>query len=271
MTRGPAPGTGPQLRRPPEHGKPAGAGAARDQRLLETFVDLADTLVEDFDVVDFLHTLVSRCVRSLDVEAAAVMLLDEHGRLHVAAASADSARLLELLGLQADAGPCADCCRGGTAVVNADLSARPERWPDWARTARAAGFATVSALPLRLRGTVVGALTLFCAEGRALPEEHVRAAQAMADVASVGILTHRAIPEAGLLAAQVEHTLSSRAVIEQAKGVLAERRRITMDTAFTVLRDYARRNDRRLSDVARDVVGGAWTLPDQLENPSPRP
>jgi GAF domain-containing protein len=234
-------------------------------------VDLADTLVEDFDIIDFLHTLVGRCVRLLDVEAAGIMLAGERGRLHPAAASAEDARLFELLEFQAGAGPCADCCRTGIAVVNADPDSGPEGRPGGTGTAWAGGFATVSALPLRLRETVVGALVLFCAEGRALPEEHVRTAQAMADFATVGILAQRSVHQSGLLAAQLEHALASRRVMDQAKTVLAGRRRITVDTAFALLRDYARRNDRRLSDVARDVVGGSWTVPDQPWHPRRRP
>jgi hypothetical protein len=241
----------------------------REQRLVETFVDLADTLVEDFDVIDFLHTLAGRCVRLLDVEAAGVMLIDPRGRLHAAAASAESARLLELLELQTDAGPCVECCRTGIAVIDADLSAEPGRWPRWGEAARAAGFAAVHALPLRRRESLIGALNLFCGKAGALSDDQARTGQAMADVATMGILAQRTIHQSGLLAAQLEHALSSRVVIEQAKGVLAERRHITVDTAFTVLRDYARRNNRRLSDVARDVVGGSWTMADQPREQPP--
>ena len=229
----------------------------REQGLVETFVDLADTLVEDFDVIDFLQTLAGRCVQLLDVDAAGVMLIDERGRLHVAAASTEKARLLELFELQADAGPCVDCCRTGIAVVNVDLDARAEQWPRFAEAARAAGFTAVHALPLRLRGTVIGALILFCADDRVLTAADVGTGQAMADVATIGILAQRTVHQSELLAAQLEHALSSRIAIEQAKGVLAERRHITMDQAFAQLRDHARRNNLRLSDLARQVVDGA--------------
>ena len=229
----------------------------REQRLVETFVELADTLVEDFDVIDFLHTLVGRCVQLLDVDAAGVMLIDQHGHLHVAAASTENARLLELFELQADAGPCVDCCRTGIAVLNADLDARAGQCPRFAEAARAAGFTAAHALPLRLRGTVIGALILFCADDPVLSVADVGTGQAMADVATMGILAQRTVQQSELLAAQLEHALSSRIAIEQAKGVLAERRHITVDQAFAQLRDHARRNNLRLSDLARQVAEGA--------------
>jgi hypothetical protein len=231
----------------------------REQRLVETFVDLADTLVEDFDVIEFLQTLAGRCVQLLDVDAAGLMLIDQRGHLHAAAASAENARLLELFELQADAGPCVDCCRTGIPVINADLDARAEQWPRFAEAARAAGFTAVHALPLRLRGTVIGALNLFCADARTLSAADVGTGQAMADVATMGILAQRTVHQSELLAAQLEHALSSRIAIEQAKGVLAERRHITVDQAFDQLRSHARRNNLRLSDLAGQVADGSAT------------
>ena len=229
----------------------------RERQLVETFVEVADTLVDDFDVIDFLFTLAGRCVRLLDVDAAGIMLIDQRGHLHAAAASTESARLVELFELQSDAGPCVDCCRTGSPVVNADLGADAERWPRFAEAARESGFVAVHALPLRLRETVIGALNLFSAQSRVLTEDDVRAGQALADVATIGILAQRSLHQAELLAAQLQRALNSRIVIEQAKGVLSERRRISVDEAFTLLREHARANNLRLSDVARDVAEGS--------------
>ena len=226
----------------------------RERQLVETFVEVADTLVDDFDVIDFLLTLAGRCVRLLDVDAAGIMLIDQRGHLHAAAASTESARLVELFELQTDAGPCIDCCRTGTPVVNADLGANAGRWPRFAEAARDSGFVAVHALPLRLRETVIGALNLFSAESRVLTEDDVRAGQALADVATIGILAQRSLHQAELLAAQLQSALNSRIVIEQAKGVLAERRRISVDEAFALLREHARHHNLRLSDLARDVA-----------------
>ncbi|MEY9913230.1 transcriptional regulator with GAF, ATPase, and Fis domain [Catenulispora sp. MAP12-49] len=242
----------------------------RERQLVETFVEVADTLVDDFDVIDFLHQLAERCVQLLDVDAAGIMLIDQRGNLHAAAASTENARLLELFELQSDAGPCIDCCRTGTPVVNADLTTNAARWPRFAEAAQAAGFLAVHALPLRLRETVIGALNLFAADSRTLTDEDVRVGQALADVATMGILSQRGIHQAELLAAQLQNALNSRITIEQAKGVLAERRRISVDEAFTLLRGYARDHNLRLSDVARDVANGSATAAELLHGTGDR-
>ncbi|NUR61385.1 MAG: GAF and ANTAR domain-containing protein [Catenulispora sp.] len=237
----------------------------RERQLVATFVEVADTLVDDFDVIDLLHTLAERCVQLLDVEAAGIMLIDQRGQLHAAAASTENARLVELFELQSDAGPCVDCCRSGEAVVNADLEAEAERWPRFAEAARRSGFVAVHALPLRLRDTVIGALNLFSSARRVLNDDDARAGQALADVATIGILAQRGLHQAELLAAQLQGALTSRIVIEQAKGVLAERRAIDVDEAFELLRGYARRRNLRLSDVAREVAEGSATASELLQ------
>ena len=237
----------------------------RERQLVETFVEVADTLVDDFDVIDFLHTLAGRCVQLLDVDAAGIMLIDQRGHLYATAASTENARLLELFELQTDTGPCVDCCRSGSPVVNVDLDADAERWPRFAEAARDSGFVAVHALPLRLRETVIGALNLFGADSRILTEDDVRAGQALADVATIGILAQRSLHQAELLAAQLQSALNSRIVIEQAKGVLSERRGISVDEAFTLLREHARTHNRRLSDVALDVAEGSSAASDLLQ------
>ena len=229
----------------------------REEQLYEAFVEAADTLVDDFDVIDFLHTLAERCVHLLGVDAAGLMLADQHGTLHATAASSESARLLELFELQTDAGPCLDAFHTGRAVVNADLHANHERWPRFAEAAEANGFVAVHALPLRLRDTVIGALNLFSAGS--LSDADTRAGQALADVATIGILAQRNIHQAELLTIQLQTALHSRVTIEQAKGMLAERRQISVDDAFNLLRQYARSHNLRLSDLARDVAQGSAT------------
>jgi hypothetical protein len=233
-------------------------GMSRERALAEAFVEVADTLVDDFDVIDFLHVLAEHCVQLLDVDAAGLMLADHHGTLHASAASSESARLLELFELQADAGPCVDCYRGAAPVVNADLDANAERWPQFAEAASLAGFVSVHALPLRLRSTVIGAL--FCSSSAPLGEQDVRVGQALADVATIGILAQRGLAQADLVATQLQHALNSRIAIEQAKGVLAERYGITVDEAFANLRRHARENNLRISDLARDVADGSLVV-----------
>jgi hypothetical protein len=227
--------------------------------LSDTFVDLADTMVADFDVIDFLHMLTDRSVRLLGVSAAGVVLADPRGELRVAAASSEAAGIVELFQIQNDEGPCLDCFRTGRPVTAADLSAAGQRWPRFAAAAIAAGFGTVHALPMRLRDQVVGALNLFGAGTVLLGPADLRVGQALADVATIGLLQERNVRRADTLAEQLQAALNSRVVIEQAKGKLAERLTVDMDRAFEMLRDYARNSNQRLTDVARDFVEGAAT------------
>jgi transcriptional regulator with GAF, ATPase, and Fis domain len=230
-----------------------------ERQLAEAFVALADTLVDDFDVVDFLHELTVRCAQVLDVSAAGVLLTDQRGALRVVAASTERTRLLELFQSQTDEGPCPECFHTGRPVTVADLSmpTAARRWPRFVTAARQVGFASVSALPMRLRSDVIGALNLFGTEPGALDEDTTRLAQALADVATIGLLQARAIRERETLAEQLQTALNSRVVIEQAKGVIAERRHIDMDQSFTLLRRTARTSNRRLSELARAVVNGS--------------
>jgi ANTAR domain/GAF domain len=229
----------------------------REQRLAETFVELADTLVDDFDVIDFLQILAARCVELLDVAAAGIMLADPGGSLMTVAASDERARLLELFEIQSDEGPCRDCYRLGAAVVNVDLEGARERWPQFTPQAISGGFRSANALPLRLRSQVVGSLNLFHAGTGGLGEAELRMAQALADAATIGIVHQRTIRRGEVVAGQLQLALTSRIVIEQAKGVLAERLRISPDNAFEVLRAAARSRNRLLSDLARDITSGS--------------
>jgi transcriptional regulator with GAF, ATPase, and Fis domain len=225
-------------------------------------VALADTLVDDFDVVDFLHELTVQCAQVLGVSAAGVLLSDQRGTLRVVAASTEQTRLLELLQSQTDQGPCPECFHTGRPVAVADLStpATARRWPRFAAAARKVGFASVHALPMRLRTDVVGALNLFGSQPSALDEDTIRLAPALADVATIGLLQARAIRQRDTLAEQLQTALNSRVVIEQAKGVIAERHHIDVDQSFTLLGSTARTNNRRLSELARAVVDGSETI-----------
>jgi hypothetical protein len=246
------------------------AAMDREQRLAETFVELADTLVADFDVIDFLEVVAARCVELLDVAAAGLVLADQSGSLVTVAASDERARLLELFEAKNDEGPCRDCYRLRTAVVNVELEHARARWPRFAPQAIAAGFGSANALPLRLRDQVVGSLNLFHAVSGGLGSEQLRLAQALADAATIGILQQRTIRHGEVATAQLQAALTSRIVIEQAKGVLAERLQMSTDDAFGVLRTAARSRNRLLSEVAREVAGSAAGATDvaQMLGPS---
>ncbi|MCU1685249.1 MAG: transcriptional regulator [Amycolatopsis sp.] len=227
---------------------------ARERQVTHAFVALADTLVDDYDVADLLHTLVQQCVELLDVAAAGLTLGDQRGSLQVLASSTEQTRLLELFQLDTDEGPCVECFTTGTPVLVADIAAQAERWPRFADKAADHGFVSVHALPMRLRKQTIGALNLFGHKTGELSDDDLRLAQALADTATIGILQERAIRSRDTLAEQLQIALNSRVIIEQAKGVLAEHGRIDMNEAFVALRSYARSTNARLSDVARELV-----------------
>lgn len=229
----------------------------REQRLARTFVELADTLVDDFDVVDILTLVAERCVELLDVAAAGLLLADARGRLQPMAATSAAGEEVELLQAARDEGPCPECYRSARQVLVPDLAAEADRWPGFVPSALAVGFRSTHALPLRLRGDVLGAMNLFGAAPGSLPAADLSAAQALADVATIAILQHRATREARALAVQLQEALDSRVAIEQAKGVIAERAGIEIAEAFVHLRRYARANGRRLTEVAQAVIDGS--------------
>ena len=235
-----------------------GGGAWQGHRgalLSERFVALADSLVADYDVVELLESLVQSCVDLLDVDQGGLLVIDQRGHLQLAAASSEATKLVELLQLQSEEGPCLECVATGTPVTVPDLSTQQERWPTFSPAALSVGFTAVYAFPLRLRDEMIGGLNLFTAGARRnLDDDDLRIAQALADVATIGILQQRSISLSSLLAEQLQTALNSRIVVEQAKGVLAERGNLDMQAAFERLRGYARAHHQKLSDVAARVV-----------------
>jgi GAF domain-containing protein len=222
----------------------------------ETFVQLADTLVDDYDVVDLLDRLASAAVRLLGHTAAGILLDDQHGHLAVVASSSEETRLLEVFQLQSAQGPCLDAVRSASIVTCPDLSAEPRRWPLFCGAAQEAGFRSVVAVPLRLRHATIGALNMFDAVPRVSSEAEQRLAQSLADIATIGILQQRSLHRTSVLAEQLQLALNSRVVIEQAKGVLAERNQMSMAQAFEALRKHARDTNRKLAAAAQAVVEG---------------
>ncbi|MFF1379750.1 GAF and ANTAR domain-containing protein [Streptomyces sp. NPDC058308] len=230
----------------------------REERLLAAVIDAVDTLVDDFDLIDFLHTLCDRCTELLDVSAVGVMLEDPGGTLQLIAASDEHTRLLELFALQHDQGPCVECHRSGAVRLNVDLTS-PEQtapFPVFAARARQAGFRATHALPLRLRDEVIGALNLFGTRPQDLVPADARVAQALADVVTIAILQHRTAAHANQRRAQMHAALTSRVVIEQAKGILAEHWNTDVDTAFGALRRHARSHRLGLVLLCRQLVDG---------------
>jgi ANTAR domain/GAF domain len=238
------------------------------ERLVETFVELADTLVDDFDVIDFLHMLADRCVELLDVDAAGLLLVDHQGRLQLIATSNEQARLLELFQLQNDEGPCLDAFAAGERVSHPDLASAGERWPRFTAAATEAGFGAVDAVPMRLRSDVIGALNLFRNGSGELGATELRTATALVDIATIGLLQQRSIHHHQVLTEQLQVALTSRVIIEQAKGLVAERLQVDMDAAFAALRGYARGHNLKLNRVAHEVIEGTISTSELLSAPT---
>jgi GAF domain-containing protein len=226
----------------------------REGRLVRTFVEVADTLVADFDVVELLTSLANHCVELFDASEAGMLLADRRRGLQVVASSSTAMADLELFELQHDEGPCIDCFRSGRPVVSDDLERDRGRWPRFTPEALRAGFRGVWALPMRLRESTIGSLNLLRTSPAPLASSDLDTAQALADVATIGLIQQRAAEDARLLTEQLQTALDSRVVIEQAKGVLAEHAGLSMSAAFETLRAYARANQARLSDVAAAIA-----------------
>jgi hypothetical protein len=226
------------------------------ERLATAFVGLVDTLVADYDAVDLAQNLVDSATSLLPIRAAGILLGDAEGTLHSFAASSDDVRLLEEVQMQAGAGPCLDAYRSGEPVIVEDLRRSAPKWPTFAAHADQCDVRAVAALPMRLRDQRVGGLNLFLSQPGSLTSAHIAVGQALADVATIGIVHLQVLSASLQVTQQLETALETRVVIEQAKGVVAERVHVDMDQAFGLLRGQARRTNRRLTDLAQAVVEG---------------
>lgn len=231
-----------------------------DRRVREVFIELSDTLVADFDIIEFLDRLAARCSELLSVSACGILLVDHHGALNLVAASSEQARLVELVQLQNLEGPCLEAFSTGRPVQYGDLGDGHSPWPNFAAAAVEGGYRSVQALPMRLRDTMLGAVNLFSRQPGPLSGDTVVLGQALADAATIGILHQRALAQQEIVTEQLQNALNSRILIEQAKGFISHSLEIDVDEAFAVLRTHARSNNRRLTDVATDVVEGRVTL-----------
>lgn len=230
-------------------------------RLVQVFAELADTVVPGFNTVGFLRTLTERTVELVAIDAAGILLTDERGHLASEASTTESAHTLEQLEVADACGPCYDCFTMGRPVVNLDRDAARARWPRFQHLSGEVGFGAVHAVPLQLRSQALGSLNMFCTAADTLSAEDVDMSRALANIATIGLLHERTVRGAQTEAAQLQHALRSRIVIEQAKGMLAERAGCTPAVAFDALRRYARTHGRPLHDIAAEVVDGPLTPP----------
>jgi len=226
----------------------------REARLLELFATLADTMVDDYDVVDLLQTLVDACQELLDASDAGILLADPAGDLELVASTSEATELVEVIQLGAEAGPCIECFVTGTAVSVPDIAAGSGKWPVFRQAALENGFAAIEAIPMRLRDTTIGTLNLLRSDTGSPPAEDLSAARAFADVATIGILHERSLREQESLSSQLQTALNSRVMIEQAKGVVSFTAGVSIPDAFTLMRKFARDHGLRLSEVAERIV-----------------
>jgi transcriptional regulator with GAF, ATPase, and Fis domain len=243
---------------------------SRERDLTRAFVALSSSLANGYDVVDLLSELTADCAQLLDVASAGLLLADKRGVLHVLAASTERTRHLEVFALQREEGPCLDCYSSGRPVLVPDLEQETGRWPQFAQGARMAGFASVHALPMRLRDRTLGALGLFGTGVGGLNSDDLSLGQALADVASVAVVQEEATADKTRLAEHLQTALNSRVIIEQAKGVLAQQGASDMTQAFAVLRRYSRDHNQRLTDVAQAVVSGSLSAEHLIHHPGSR-
>lgn len=226
----------------------------RAERVSAAFVRIADTLVADYDVLDLLHALVEVTVDLLDATAAGLLLADPRGNLQVVASTSEESELVEVLQLRAGEGPCFECFQTGKPVTVEDIGSLGGRWPEFQAAAISQGFRSVETLPMRVQGKTIGAMGLFRREPGTMSREDSAIGQALANVATVGILHERNLRESILVNEQLQRALNSRVFIEQAKGVIAYRSGVDMDEAFRRLRSFARSNSQTLQQTAAQVI-----------------
>lgn len=246
----------PDVARPDPHA----TAPVRETRLLEAVVSLVDSLLEDFDVVELVTDLTRQCAQLLDVASAGLLLAGPDGQLRLVTATSGRTAELELFQLQTHEGPCLECYRTGRQLSVADLRTAARRWPGFVEAARRQGFASVHAIPMRAAGTVIGALGLFGVTPGELNPLDLAVGQTLAHVATVAILQqHGPAPET--VSIRLRDVLRQQVLVEQAKGLVHDALRVPLDEAATLLRAYARRHHRHLTDVCETLVSDRGQRP----------
>jgi hypothetical protein len=244
----------PAAAAPPARDRAEGDAMIDPDRLARVFVEVADSLVSDFDPVEFLHTVAVRAAEVSGGSEAGLVLADGQGRLQHVGSSHPEVGLLELTQVRGEPGPSRECYLSGASVVAADLGRAAGRWPSFAPQAVAAGFGSVHAFPMRLRERVIGALDLFGPAAGDLRAESVEVVQALADVATIALIQEDAISRADALAEQLQAALDNRVAIEQAKGAVAATLGVEVGQAFEVMRRRARSARVPIVDYARELL-----------------
>jgi GAF domain-containing protein len=226
----------------------------REARVAKAFIRTTSALMTPYDIVELLSTLMATCTDIFGLEAGGILIADVVGDLELVASTSEEASIVETMVIGAGAGPCIDAYVRGEIVTVADIAVDAEEWPQFRSTALAQGFRSVHAVPMRIRGEVVGVMALLGTHAGRLPADDLEAAQSLADIATLGIIHERSFRQPHAITEQLHLALDTRILIEQAKGVLAQSGGLTMDAAFDALRQYARQNELTLREVADRVV-----------------
>jgi GAF domain-containing protein len=227
--------------------------------LFRALAQYARTVMHDYDIGNLLYQLTDHAVSVLRASGAGVSLGTFDGRLQFVTATDERVVRLEEQQMQSAEGPCHDAYRSGDQVLVADLN-QASYWPTYAPLAVKVGCQAVAGLPMRIAERRIGALNIYEEGPREWTADDVEAAQLLADVATGYIVNAQELQKSRQLAEQLQHALDSRIVIEQAKGILAERRQIDPEAAFDILRGYARSHNRVLHDVAAQVINHTLRL-----------
>lgn len=233
----------------------------REAHLSRTFVAVADSLVDTYDLIDLLQKLVDNAIELFDATAAGITLGPDDEHLEVIVSTSEESRLIELMQVRVGEGRCVEAVTTRKPVSAVDLAEIRRRWPAFAEQVAMSSYASVHAIPLRLRGQTIGSFNLFCDREGALDDADAVAAQALADVATISILQERTIRDADIVRQQLQRALDSRVAIEQAKGVIANTHALDMESAYRLIRHHARSTQTSLADVAQGIIAGTLNLP----------
>lgn len=243
----------------------------REQRINEAFVKVAGTLMEQYDVVDLLSALVEECTELLDIQAGGLLIANNLGELELIASTSEEVEFVEVMQLAAGAGPCVDCYETGAQVSVGDIEATRGRWPEFEKAALRKGFRAIHATPMRIHGNIIGSLNLLGTRPNVLSDRDAALAQALADVAVIGILQERSLRDVNFVNEQLQLALDTRILVEQAKGVLAQQETLTMDDAFTALRNYSRAHGMSLRVAAQNLINRSLSTAAVIAAPSSVP
>ena len=229
-----------------------------------TLVELAEALDERPSETGYAWVLTARLSERLAPAGVCFMLAIKVGGLAVTAASSDEVSKLAALQARLGEGPCIDCLRTGQEVLNAAVTAADDLWPSFVPAARASGFGTLSALPMRSREQAIGVIFWAAAEAQQLAGRDLRELRVLARMTAITLAQLRESRRNAMAAEQLQQALDSRVLIEQAKGAVAARLGVSPDRAFDLLRGYARQANLTLAEVSTQAIGNVLSPHDLM-------